>query len=286
MNPEIPPRYIRDNFRSTDRLAVVLIHKETGHVIQRMATAERIAEHDFQAWLRHQNAHRYEIYISMNALDEEARGRTKDEVTAIRHVYLDFDDDGTAKVQAMVAREDIPRPNYLVSSSPGKWQVVWKVEGFEKEQAETLQRGLVRELGADPAATDSSRVLRLPGFYNHKYAKPHYVRAEEHSKEVYRPEHFPQVSSEGMAQRDWNASRHMSGSSGGRNSQSERDWAYAKRALARGEPVEQIITAIAQFRQGNKYSTTAYAERTVNKARAEIERFGVLHNVDDDGRPR
>lgn len=113
MNPEMPSRYIRDNFRSTDRLAVVLIHKETGHVIQRVATAERIAEPDFQAWLRHQNAHRYEIYISMNALDEEARGRTKDDVATIRHVYLDFDHDGTAKVQAMVAREDIPRPNYL-----------------------------------------------------------------------------------------------------------------------------------------------------------------------------
>jgi len=44
---------------------------------------------------------------------------------------------------------------------------------FEKDQAESLQRALVRELGADLAATDSSRVLRLPGFYNHKYAKPH-----------------------------------------------------------------------------------------------------------------
>ena len=147
MNPEVPPRYIRDNFRSTDRLAVVLIHKETGHVIQRVATAERIAEQDFQAWLRHQNAHRYEIYISMNALDEEARGRTKGDVAVVRHVYLDFDHDGTAKVQALMAREDIPQPNYVVSSSPGKWQTVWKVENFEQDQAETLQRVIGAGIG-------------------------------------------------------------------------------------------------------------------------------------------
>ncbi len=286
MNPEVPPRYIRDNFRSTDRLAVVLIHKETGHVIQRVATAERIAEQDFQAWLRHQNAHRYEIYISMNALDEEARSRTKEDVAAVRHIYLDFDHDGTGKVQALMARQDIPQPNYLVSSSPGKWQVVWKVEGFDKDQAESLQRALVRELGADPAATDSSRVLRLPGFYNHKYAKPHYVRAEEHSKEVRRPEHFPQFPSEGTSQRPWNVSRHTSGLSSNGNSQSERDWAYAKRALARGEPPEQIISAIAQYRQGHKYDTTAYAERTVNKARADMERLDDTQNVNAEGKQR
>lgn len=286
MNPEVPPRYIRDNFRSTDRLAVVLIHKETGHVIQRVATAERIAEQDFQAWLRHQNAHRYEIYISMNALDEEARGRTKGDVAVVRHVYLDFDHDGTAKVQALMAREDIPQPNYVVSSSPGKWQTVWKVENFEQDQAETLQRVMVRELGADPAATDSSRVLRLPGFYNHKYAKSHYVRAEEHSTEVYRPEHFPQFPSEGTPQRDWNASRHTSGLSGKGNSQSERDWAYAKRALTRGEPPEHVVEAIAKFRQGDKYNTTEYAERTVHKAQLEIERSGAPHKVDNDGQQR
>jgi hypothetical protein len=173
-----------------------------------------------------------------------------------------------------------------VSSSPGKWQIVWKVEGFAKDQAESLQRALVRELGADPAATDSSRVLRLPGFYNHKYAKPHYVQADEHSKEVYRPEHFPQVPAEGKVHRDWNVSRHVSGSSGGRNSQSECDWAYAKRALARGEPPEQVIEAIAKFRRGSKYNTTAYAERTVYKAKAEIERSDGPLNVDGDSRQR
>jgi len=36
-------------------------------VIQRIATADEIASQDFQAWLRYQNAQRFEIYVSMNA---------------------------------------------------------------------------------------------------------------------------------------------------------------------------------------------------------------------------
>jgi hypothetical protein len=274
MNPEVPTRYIRDNFEPDDRLAVVLIHKETEHVIQRVATAERIAEPGFQAWLRHHNAHRYEVYLSMNALYEDARGRTKDDVAVIRHIYLDFDRDGTRKVQALIDRKDIPQLNYLVNSSSGKWQVVWKVEGFEKEQAESLQCSLVQELGADPAVTDSSRVLRLPGFYNHKYARPFYVRAEARASETYRPEHFPQFPAGGrvLREREPGIPRRVSRPPGSSISQSERDWAYAKRALTRGEVPATVVDAIARYRAGQKYDVQDYAERTVLKAQAELQR--------------
>jgi hypothetical protein len=37
---EIAAAYIRDNFQPTDRLAVVLLNKRLGAVIQRLATAE------------------------------------------------------------------------------------------------------------------------------------------------------------------------------------------------------------------------------------------------------
>src|SRR6266852_9140830 len=87
-----PGPYLRASFEPTDRLAVVLVNKRPDSVIQRIATTEKIASPYFQAWLRYQNAQRYEIYVSMNALREDARGRTKEDIAAIRHVYLDFDD--------------------------------------------------------------------------------------------------------------------------------------------------------------------------------------------------
>jgi hypothetical protein len=41
---EMAPAYIRDNFQPTDRLAVVFLNKRPAAVIQRLATAERLAE--------------------------------------------------------------------------------------------------------------------------------------------------------------------------------------------------------------------------------------------------
>ena len=163
-------------------------------------------------------------------------------------------------------------PSYVVNTSPGKWRVSWQVEGFAKDQAEDLQRALARETGADPAATDCARVLRLPGFYNHKYARPYLVRVEPHAAIaglIYRPEQFPKFP------RDERAIRNQSGENGqaparnhtpGAISQSERDWAFARRALARGEPEESVIAAIASYRRYEKHNPQYYAEHTVRKA--------------------
>ncbi len=267
MDPDIPVRYIRENFRPNDRIAVVLIQKETHRVVQRVASAERVTSAEFQAWLRHENASRFEVYVSMNALREGSRSRTKEDIAEIRHVYLDFDDNGTAAVQALLKRDYVPQPNYLVNSSPDKWQVVWKVEGFSNEDAERLMRHLVREAGADPAATDSSRVLRLPGFANHKYGRPFVVSVEPRAVATYRPEHFPRPPTEEQGGRrfaDRGPTRPPR--STGEVTQSERDWAYARRALARGESPDKVRDAIAAFRTGQKADVNQYAERTVRKA--------------------
>src|SRR5205085_7800610 len=123
-------QYVRDNFQPSDRLAVLLLDKRNNAVIQRVASAEQIAAPEFQAWLRHKNAQRYEVYISMNTLRPDATGRTKADIESVRHVYLDFDDNGTKALERLLKRSDVPAPNYRLSSSPGKWQVVWRVEGF------------------------------------------------------------------------------------------------------------------------------------------------------------
>src|SRR6266852_2500990 len=102
MNRGIAAEYIRSNFEPSDRLAVVLLNKRTRAVTQRIATAERIAAPEFQAWLRHKNAQRHEIYISMNALHQNASGRTKQDIQSVRHVYLDFDENGTAAVEKLL----------------------------------------------------------------------------------------------------------------------------------------------------------------------------------------
>jgi hypothetical protein len=59
----------------------------------------------------------------MNTIKPGSHGRTKDDIAKVRHIYLDFDDNGTAAVHALMQRSDVPTPNYLVNSSSGKWQI-------------------------------------------------------------------------------------------------------------------------------------------------------------------
>jgi len=56
----------------------------------------------------------------------------------------------------------------------------------------------------------------------------------------------------------------------GHRSQSEADWAYAKRALARGDDPEVVVHRIADFRSEDKSDPVYYARLTVTKARAHL----------------
>jgi hypothetical protein len=58
----------------------------------------------------------------------------------------------------------------------------------------------------------------------------------------------------------------------GELSQSERDWAYAKRSLARGDPEDLVVAAIASHRRYDKHNPQYYAELTVHKARESLEK--------------
>lgn len=265
---EAGSRFINANFGPDDRLAVVLIQRQSGSVIQRLASAAQIADDKFQNWLRYMNAQKHEVYVSMNALRPEARGRTKSELAGISHVYLDFDDGGDRAVTAMQAREDLPAPNHLIETSPGHWQAIWRVEGFQAGDAEALMRGMVRDLGADPAATDASRVLRMPGYFNHKRDSAFLIRTSKLSDAVSRPADFPDYSSQLRSEAHAKANRTPSSNNPVR-SQSERDWAYAKRALARGDDPSAVIQSIAAYRP-DKPNPTYYAEHTVWKAVAEL----------------
>jgi hypothetical protein len=53
-------------------------------------------------------------------------------------------------------------------------------------------------------------------------------------------------------------------------SQSEHDWAFAKRALARGDDPELVIQRIADYRSEDKPDPIYYARHTVTKAQADL----------------
>jgi hypothetical protein len=263
--------YIRDNFKPSDRLAVLLRNRTTEEVIQRIASAKKIAAPDFQQWLTDRNQAGFDIYIGMNTLKEGAYSRTKRDISEIRHVYLDLDYGGSAALKAIQNSEEVPKPNFVLDTSPGKHQVVWKVEGATPHEAEDLQQRMAHEFGADIAATDASRVLRLPGFKNRKYNAECIVRVTKHSAKTHHLRDFKVASGPAKGDRTPEPGLPRLGGMRETLTQSERDWAYAKRALARGDDPEEIIRRIADYRADEKHDPEYYARLTVSKAQSALQ---------------
>jgi hypothetical protein len=255
-----------------DRVAVLVRNRVRGQTLQRILAAEAIASPPFLYWLVEQNAAGADVFLGMNPIKENSYNRTKESIREVRHVYLDLDESAGASLQAIRASEDVPTPNVVLDTSPEKHQVIWRVEGLDQDRAESLLHSLATAFRGDPAATDISRVLRVPGFANRKYDEHFVVRAVQETNQIYHLRDFASYDD------SLDAPRHVEGDHGparrvppGHRSQSEADWAYAKRALARGDNPEDVIRRIADFRADDKYSPESYARRTVTKARAELD---------------
>ena len=268
--------YINANFKPSDRIAVLVLNRNLGETTQRITTAQKAASPEFQAWLRYKNANGADIYVGMNPLKQDASTRTKDDIETIRHLYVDLDHDGSAALEEIKNSDMVPQPNYVLNTSPEKFQVVWKAEGVTLEEAEALQHAMVREFGGDPAATDSTRVLRLPGFANKKYDQDFYVQARLESTETYHLRDFKVPMDSPDAPRHHSEETARSHRAPGTTlSQSEHDWAYAKRALARGDDPEEVIRRIADYRGDDKSDPGYYARHTVSKAQDDLQRKSV-----------
>ena len=264
--------YILDNFEQTDRIAMLVLNRDFGETIQRITSAQKASSPEFQAWLRYKNANGSDIYIGMNPLRQDASTRTKEDIESIRHVYLDLDHRGTEALESVENSSAVPKPNYVLTSSPGKFQVVWKVEGMSLEEAEGLLHAMAREFGGDPAATDATRVLRLPGFANKKYETDFYVEARGESTGIYHLRDFKlHIDSQDSPSHNYDIRAKRDSSSRTNLSQSEHDWAFAKRALARREDPKEVIRRIAQHRAADKTNPEYYARHTVEKAMAELK---------------
>lgn len=166
---DAPIRFLRTQFMPDDWVAILLKSHDTGGTAQRVGPVSLIASPKFQAWLRAENARRFSVFVSVNAIRPQRKARTREAIGEIRHVFLDADRDGPAVLAAIAARRDLPSPNCVVHTSPNRLHVLWRVTGFTKEGVEALQKQLAGELGTDRAATSCAQVTRMPGFINYKY---------------------------------------------------------------------------------------------------------------------
>lgn len=108
------------------------------------------------------------VFVAVNEFDGQ-RGR--ENLLRVRGVHADLDGVDGNTLETLRTRL---KPTLEVqTSSPQHWHFYWLLKPGEiltVEDAEGINRGLV-DLGADPAAVDTARLLRLPGFRHMKNRK-------------------------------------------------------------------------------------------------------------------
>lgn len=192
VDPAASMRFLRTAFEPGDWIAIFLKSYENGHTAQRVGPLSVFLEARIHAWLRAMNANRFNIYVGVNTVREGQRTRTKQAISAIRHIFLEVDREGAKRLKQIAARGDLPALSYVLQSSPGRLHFFWRVSGFSTEDAERLQKQLARELNTDPAATSCSQTTRIPGYQNHKRTPSHLITVRYGCSNVrYGPECFP-----------------------------------------------------------------------------------------------
>jgi hypothetical protein len=254
-------------FAPDETIAILLRREKPASTMQRIVPLERVLAPRYLAWLSHENSDGANIYVSANPILPGSRKRTKERIACIRHLYLDIDTDGDGRLANLQASKDVPCPTTILSTSPGKYQVLWQVAGFTFESQEEMLKLLTIAFGGDPACTDRNRVLRVPGFLNHKYDPAHLVTAQYLSDFVWTANDFKIDGSAVDAEvyEHAAASRHRPG----KHTNSESDWAWVSRGLASGIDAQKLTRELAS-RRPDKSNPLYYAQRTVDVASARL----------------
>jgi hypothetical protein len=254
-------------FAPGETIALLLRRENPASATQRVVALERVIEPRYLAWLAHENASGANVYVAANPLRPGSRKRTKESIASIRHLYIDIDMDGDARLAALRASDAVPTPTAILSTSQGKYQVLWRVDGFDLALQEQNLKLLTIAFGGDPACTDCNRVLRVPGFLNRKYDPAHRVTVEYPCDSVWTPGDFRlDVSTiDTMLLAGSVPSRKLPA----KHSDSEVDWAWVCDQLAHGKDALKLTRELAS-RRSDKPNPLYYAQRTVDVASARL----------------
>lgn len=262
---QVATNFLTRSFASSETIALLLRREDAPRLQQRVVTLAQVLAPRYLAWLANENDAGANIYVSANPLHPGSRKRTKESIASVRHLYIDVDTEGDARLATLRASDAVPAPTAILSTSPGKYQVLWRVAGFGFEQQEPTLRLLAIAFGGDPACTDCNRVLRLPGFLNRKYDPAHRVTVEYPADAVYGPDDFRlhEVAASSVLPLRGDAQR----SAAQKHSLSEADWAWVLSELALGKDAAKLTHELAS-RRPDKPTPLYYAQRTVDVASA------------------
>jgi hypothetical protein len=262
---QVAVNFLTSCFAPCETIALLLRREDTPRPQQRVVTLEQVLAPRYMAWLTFENDNGANIYVSANPLLPGSRKRTKECIASVRHIYIDIDTDGDARLAALRASNAVPAPTAIISTSPGKYQALWRVAGFNFESQEQTLKLIAHAFGGDPACTDRNRVLRVPGFYNRKYSPAHRVAVEYPADTTYGSADFrlDTVTGSSVLPLRGNARK----SPAGKHSYSEDDWAWVCARLTDGQDAAKLTHELI-VRRSDKADPVYYAQRTVDVASA------------------
>jgi hypothetical protein len=252
-------------FAPGETIALLLRRESPAATQQRVVSFERVLAPRYLAWLAYENSNGANVYVSANPLRPGSRKRTKENIASVRHLYIDIDTDGGVRLAALRASDTVPTPTSILATSAGKYQVLWGVEGFDFEHQEQMLKLLAIYFGGDPACTDRNRVLRIPGFLNHKYDPAQSVTVEYPCDSVWTPIDFRlDIAAVDAMLFDGHTTPRKQHR---RQSNSESDWAWVSHELSLGKNAVTLTRELAS-RRSDKPNPLYYAQRTVDVASA------------------
>ncbi len=263
MSIQIAREFLTRCFQPEDTIALLLRREEPAKVTQRIVSLETVLASRYLSWLAYVNASGMNIYVAANPLLPGTRKRTKESIAEVRHLYLDIDFDGDVRLTTLRASVDVPTPTAILGTSPGKYQVLWRVQGFDFEQQEAMLKQLAMVFGGDPACTDRNRVLRLPGFHNRKYVPADAVTVEYPCDVVWSLGDF-RLNIEAIPPRPILPTVRST-----KQTHSEQDWAWVLTELSSGQDPDETTRTLAS-RRSDKPNPLYYAQRTVDIASARL----------------
>jgi hypothetical protein len=263
----IAANFLTRSFASCETIALLLRREDAPRPQQRVVTVEQVLAPRYMAWLNFENDNGANVYVSANPLIAGSRKRTKECIASVRHIYIDIDEDGDARLAALRASDLVPTPTAIISTSPGKYQALWRVAGFDFERQEEMLKRIAQAFGGDPACTDRNRVLRIPGFLNCKYSPAQPVAVKYPADAIYGPADFRLENIEVTFVRPLCGNTRKKPV--GKHSHSEDDWAWVCARLARNMDAAKLTRELA-LRRADKSDPLYYAQRTVDVASARL----------------
>ncbi len=136
-------------------------------------------------YLLEANQRKQHIYAGVNPRSRRG-GRRYSDISCARCLFADIDNSSIQNTYNHLSRTSLPAPTLIIASGHGV-HLYWRTNLpiFNFSLWSMLQRRLINLLDADKAIHDPARIMRLPGFINHKQPEVLCIIIDAEPKRIY-----------------------------------------------------------------------------------------------------